>query len=249
MSDRGKNVVAPPTRLDRLAREERRARALRATVTSPVTDRDQRCELCSAPLHEAHRHLVDVAARKLVCACRACATLFPGNSAGRRQFRLVPDRVRQPRDFVLDDVAWAEFAIPVGVAFFFFDTAAAREVALYPSALGVTEAQLALGAWARLVQRNPVLARLEPDVEALLVNRARGAREQWLVPIDLCYRLSGLIRTYWKGLSGGDDVWKQLDAFFAELRQRSRLDAGAMATKSDVPITESSSWLTDIRET
>ena len=32
---------------------------------------------------------------------------------------------------------------------------------------------------------------LEPDVEALLVNRARGAREYWLVPIDECYALVG----------------------------------------------------------
>ena len=61
---------------------------------------------------------------------------------------------------------------------------------------------------------NPVLAELEPDVEALLVNRARGAREHWLVPIDDCYALVGLIRTRWRGLSGGEEVWREIDAFF-----------------------------------
>ena len=34
-------------------------------------------------------------------------------------------------------------------------------------------------------------ATLEPDVEALLVNRARGARRHWIVPIDDCYALVG----------------------------------------------------------
>ena len=34
-------------------------------------------------------------------------------------------------------------------------------------------------------------ATLEPDVEALLVNRARGARQHFLVPIDECYALVG----------------------------------------------------------
>jgi hypothetical protein len=53
-------------------------------------------------------------------------------------------------------------------------------------------------------------------VEALLVNRARGTRQHFLVPIDDCYRLAGLIRTRWRGLSGGEEVWKEIDRFFEE---------------------------------
>ncbi len=106
------------------------------------------------------------------------------------------------------------------MAFFFRNSALERVAAFYPSPVGATESLLSLEAWADLESRNPVLATMEPDVEALLVNRARGAREHWLVPVDACYRLVGLIRTRWKGLAGGDDVWLELGAFFEDLRRQ-----------------------------
>ena len=59
---------------------------------------------------------------------------------------------------------------------------------------------------------------MQPDVEALLVNRVRGAREQWIVPIDDCFRLAALIREHWTGFQGGDEVWDEIARFFAELR-------------------------------
>jgi hypothetical protein len=64
------------------------------------------------------------------------------------------------------------------------------------------------------------VATLEPDVEALLVNRAQGAHEHWIVPIDDCFRLVGVIRTHWKGLTGGREVWQRIPAFFEELERR-----------------------------
>ena len=63
---------------------------------------------------------------------------------------------------------------------------------------------------------------MEPDVEALLVNRAKGARQHWLVPIADCYRLVALIRTRWRGFTGGADVWMQIDAFFDGLGHQAR---------------------------
>ena len=33
-----------------------------------------------------------------------------------------------------------------------------------------------------------------------------------IVPIDQCYRLSGLIRLHWRGLSGGSEVWEEVGA-------------------------------------
>jgi hypothetical protein len=60
------------------------------------------------------------------------------------------------------------------------------------------------------------------DVEALLVNRARGARRQWLVPIDDCYRLVAVIRTRWRGFTGGKEVWLELERFFDDLDRRAR---------------------------
>jgi len=62
-----------------------------------------------------------------------------------------------------------------------------------------------------------VLRSMRSDVEALLVNRALGARQHWLVPIDDCYRLVALIRTRWRGLTGGREVWEELARFFEDL--------------------------------
>jgi hypothetical protein len=59
-------------------------------------------------------------------------------------------------------------------------------------------------------------------VEALLVDRHRGARRQWIVPIDDCFALVGLIRTRWTGLTGGKAAWEAIAAFFDDLDRRSR---------------------------
>jgi hypothetical protein len=108
------------------------------------------------------------------------------------------------------------------MAFFFFDSRAGRVVALYPGPMGATESLLELESWDAIEAANPLLSTLEADVEALLVNRARGARQQWLVPIDDCYSLAGLIRTRWRGLTGGREVWEEIGRFFEELDRRSR---------------------------
>jgi len=75
------------------------------------------------------------------------------------------------------------------------------------------------------VNSNPALRKLEPDIEALLVNRVGHAHgsappEYFVAPIDDCYRLVGLIRTHWKGLSGGNEVWAEIAGFFSALRER-----------------------------
>jgi hypothetical protein len=75
-------------------------------------------------------------------------------------------------------------------------------------------------AWQEMTRTVPAIADLEEDVQALLINRARGAREHWLVPLDDCYRLVALVRTHWKGLGGGSEVWDQVERFFAELSAR-----------------------------
>ena len=45
-------------------------------------------------------------------------------------------------------------------------------------------------------------------------------REHFIVPIDACYELVGLIRLKWRGLSGGEEVWKAIEEFFERLRSR-----------------------------
>jgi hypothetical protein len=200
------------SRLAGLARAGRTTRAQAAP----------RCELCGAPLGEDHRHVLDLAARELKCTCRPCALLFDDPQAARGRVRAVGDRRLRLDDFALDDALWAELQLPVDMVFFFRDTAADRVSAFYPSPMGATESLLTLSAWTALEDANPVLATLVPDVEALLVTRARGARRQWIVPIDDCFALVGLIRTRWRGLTGGAEVWRELDRFFDDLDGRAR---------------------------
>jgi hypothetical protein len=88
--------------------------------------------------------------------------------------------------------------------------------------MGATESRLEIDAWGEIEAANPVLAGMASDVEALLVDRSRGARRQWLVPIEDCYRLVAVIRTSWRGLSGGKEVWVEIEHFFEELEGRAR---------------------------
>jgi hypothetical protein len=179
----------------------------------------ERCELCAAELPSEHRHLVELVSRKIVCACRACALLFDGRHDGR--YRLIPERVERLDNFHLDDATWDELRLPINLAFFFHSTAAGRAVAIYPSPAGPTESLLPLEAWRDLEAENPILSALEPDVEALLVHRVGPAREYYRVPIDECYKLVGLLRKYWHGLSGGSEVWAVIGEFFDRLQRQS----------------------------
>jgi hypothetical protein len=200
------------TRLGRIA--QRSASEREATL--------ERCELCGAPIPAEHRHLLELANRELRCTCRPCSILFDRQAASEGRYRLVGDRRLALAGFELDDLMWEELRLPVDVAFFFASSLAGRVQAYYPSPMGPTESLLGLEAWDALAAANPVLGTLEPDVEALLVNRARGSRQHWIVPIDECYALVGLIRTRWRGLTGGTEVWQELGQFFERLDRRSR---------------------------
>ena len=182
----------------------------------------EHCDLCSEPIPPGHRHLLDVSTREMMCACRPCSILFDRAAASEGKYRLIPDRHLSLEDFEMDDVQWESLRVPVDMAFFFYSTPAERVVAFYPSPMGPTESLLKLGAWEELEAGNPVLKGMERDVEALLVNRVRGARDHFLVPMDECYGLVGLIRTRWSGLSGGREVWEEIERFFEELRGRSK---------------------------
>lgn len=103
--------------------------------------------------------------------------------------------------------------------------------AFYPSPAGAVESLLSLDSWNDIVEENPALHELESDVEALLVNRveySRGAAaaDYFIAPMDECYKLVGLIRAGWRGLSGGTEVWQDIHRFFQDLRQRAGIAAG-----------------------
>jgi hypothetical protein len=183
----------------------------------------ERCEMCSQELAPEHEHLVEPMNRRLICACGACAILFEGQSGSK--YKRVPRRVVFLKNFQLTDAQWDALMVPIDMAFFFHSTPHEKIIALYPSPAGPTESLLSLDTWNDIAQENPTLSEMEPDVTALLVNRTgRGGEshpsEYYLVPIDECYKLVGLIRAHWRGLSGGTEVWREINGFFAALKRR-----------------------------
>ena len=181
----------------------------------------ERCDLCSAELPVDHQHLIEPPTRQIVCACQACSILFSGNSGQR--YRRIPRRIKFLQDFSLTESQWDGLLIPIGMAFFFRSSVDQKVVALYPSPAGATESLLDLEAWNDIVTGNQTLNEMESDTEALLVNRVNSAHDYFLVPIDECFKLVGLIRTKWRGLSGGSDVWDAIEGFFNSLKERSNL--------------------------
>jgi Family of unknown function (DUF5947) len=184
----------------------------------------ERCDFCGAELDELHQHLIEPERRRLVCVCGACAVLF--GSQGETAYRRVPRRIRYLPDFRMTDAQWEGLLIPIQLAFFFHSSRAGRVVALYPSPAGPIESSLDLLMWDEIAQDNPALKRMSPDVEGLLVNRAGRAggegasHEYFLAPVDECFKLAGLIRSNWRGLSGGEEAWKEIRRFFADLKAR-----------------------------
>lgn len=199
-------------------------------------DAGTRCELCGEGIGDEHRHVVDLAARRLLCTCRPCALLFEHRGAAASVRRAVPERSRRVSP-PIDATWWERLQVPVGVAFF-VTAASGVTTAFYPGPAGATECELPMVDWDELREAHPSLREVEPDVEAVLVrlrprgggpgsdelNGAREARgeraECFIVPIDLCYQLVGTLRQTWRGFDGGSEARRALDDFFASLGQR-----------------------------
>jgi hypothetical protein len=177
----------------------------------------ERCELCGAGLAPEHPHLLQSVSRRITCSCEACAILFCGQE--RAKFLRVPRRILQLESFGFDDLAWEAMLLPINLAFFLREPDG-RTAVFYPSPAGAMSSLIDLPRWNELFGSESGLASLEPEVVALLVNRVGGQAAHFVVPIDECYRLVGLIRTKWRGLSGGPDVWQAVADFFTSLERR-----------------------------
>ncbi|MFN8033281.1 MAG: DUF5947 family protein [Mycobacterium sp.] len=191
----------------------------------------ERCEMCAEEIDDGHRHVVNVAARQLMCVCRACYLLFTDTTAALR-YRAVPDRFLSFPEFGIGRREWEALQIPVGVAFFFRNSALDRTVAFYPGPAGAAESELDIASWAA-ASCDPRVGLLADDVEALLVRipedtgrpgpdvAGLAAPQCYLVPIDTCYEFVGGLRLLWRGFDGGTQAREFIDEFFARVAERS----------------------------
>lgn len=188
----------------------------------------ERCELCGVGLPDDHEHLYNVEKRQLACSCAPCAVISDVRVKGGH--RRVPRRYLALNDFEMSDAQWESLAIPVNMAFMTTSSDGSLHCH-YPSPAGATESLLTLEGWEELIEQNPILGDMESDVEALLVNRVgesheasdeqqQQGHEYFLVPIDACFELVGLIRVHWRGFSGGKQAWDRIGDFFEGLRMR-----------------------------
>ncbi len=216
------------TELDAMLAARRRAETVARMRTLARTEsqapRDEgnnglleRCDLCNTTLPDDHRHMLHLVDRRIVCTCEACWALHSGDP----EYRPTGKRTLWLDGLQCSDEVWATFQIPIGLAFFMRSTVTDSVVAFYPSPAGATESELALEAWEPLVRANPILEQLEPDAEALVVNRLAEPAQNVILPIDQCYALVGLIKSRWQGISGGDAIEEAVPQFFAAIRARS----------------------------
>lgn len=206
-------AVSGLTRLRRIVTPEQTA--------APV----ESCDFCNALLGERHGHVADISEHRLMCACRPCYFVFAPHGAGGGRFRAVGEDVRRVAGLRLDEATWDALRVPVDLTFVFRQSADSDEepglLAFYPGPAGATESELDMSAWRAIVAANPVIDQMAPDVEAVLMRRHDGSFSAHLVPIDVCYGLVGLVRSWWKGLGGGPVVWEKMAEFFDDLDRRS----------------------------
>lgn len=190
-------------------------------LREPAANTTRQCELCAARIEDAHGHVVDTVDRRLLCSCVPCTMLFTSSTHGR--LRAVPRHYAIIPSPLFSDAQWDALGIPIGLAFFFESSKYNRVIAFYPGPAGATESELPLDAWRELREREPAIASMQADVEAALVYRLRGRpARSFLVPIDVCYELAGIVRSKWSGISGGDEVHDAIDRLFARIAELAR---------------------------
>jgi hypothetical protein len=195
-------------------RQEADSRVVLSTLQRFARSRPnvERCELCGSELGESHAHLLDRSSKQVACSCGACAILFCGQENAK--FLRIPQRILKLENFQFTAMEWDAMMLPINLAFFLRQSAE-KVLVLYPSPAGVMESLIELPAWNELFAEHHSLSEVQPEVEALLVNRIGDQNAYFIVPIDAAYRLVGLIRTKWRGLSGGPEVWTAIAEFFA----------------------------------
>ena len=119
---------------------------------------------------------------------------------------------------------WEELRIPVDMAFFFHSSAGRARGGVLPEPDGRDRVAARARRVGRSWRRPTRCSASWSPTSRRCSSTARAARAQhWLVPIDECYALVGLIRTRWRGLHRRHArCGRRSAAFFDGLDQRAR---------------------------
>jgi hypothetical protein len=109
---------------------------------------------------------------------------------------------------------WQTLGVPIRLAFFVRDDdRALGGRAVYPSAAGPVSSPLGPDAFELLEGKVARGLELLPRVEAMLVRAGPTGDRAYRAPIDVCYRLVGLLRAR-------SDAPNTIDRFFSDLDER-----------------------------
>lgn len=188
---------------------------LRALVTGAS---NEECELCARVITSEHEHLLEPDARRVLCACAACAArLSPSWPRPGARYLKVESRVAALDELQIDEGAWAELQVPASLGFFAVRSRTAEVVATFPGRAGLIETFVPLKAWGALERQFPVLKSLLPDVEGLLFRRVARQRRYLRASIDHCYELASLLRE--SGVQGVAHDAPAVQVFFDRLER------------------------------
>jgi hypothetical protein len=156
----------------------------------------EQCELCAAPLAEAHDHLLELSARRLACACTACAVLFADEleaPLAQRYVRLKRQAAQLPLGAITDPDLIG-LGIPVRLVILCPSGLHDALYMLYPSASGPIEASAPHELWRELVGRRAELAAVRDDRDALIVDLRTAAPAIVHASLDVAHELLGSLR-------------------------------------------------------
>ncbi len=171
----------------------------------------EHCELCGQAIASEHEHLFEIEHRRLKCACQGCSLLFDARDSKVRRVRRKVVELERLR---ISEEQWAALEVPVGLVFFSYSSSLDEVIAAYPGPAGITESVVPRAGWDDLIKDEALLRELDPDISALLINRLSARPAYHVLSIDECYRLVGIVRRRWQGLTGGHGPLAAIEEFF-----------------------------------
>src|SRR5271154_1090950 len=91
--------------------------ALLAQMLQKKPPAGERCDFCATPLSPEHGHLIELAARRILCSCRPCYIVFEPEGAAQGKYRAVPTRYLEVSPFAVESALWDALQVPIGLAF------------------------------------------------------------------------------------------------------------------------------------